>query len=227
MALLDADADSALVRIRDLAGHTRGTGFLADHEGTVVTSHEAVDGAAGLVLQPMRPVTATGGAATAWTRPVEPSDITPLPGSGLALIRTTGFRPDRLRPLPIGTARPDAGAPARLWTGGWLDGTVVGPASGVTYTAGDRVHPLDHTLELALCAGGREALRLGGPAIGGPVLDGRTGVVLGVLGSALHAGRRAGGLAVPLRAIAEAAPRAHWPPCWHATPRPSPRTAAN
>ncbi|WP_037838414.1 serine protease [Streptomyces sp. NRRL S-337] len=206
MALLDADADTALVRIRDLAGHTRGTGFLADHEGTVVTSHEAVDGAAGLVLQPMRPVTATGGAATAWTRPVEPSAITPLPGSGLALIRTTGFRPDRLRPLPIGTARPDAGAPARLWAGGWLDGTVVGPASGVTYTAGDRVHHLDHVLELALCAGGREALRLGGPAIGGPVLDGRTGVVLGVLGSALHAGRRAGGLAVPLRAVAEAAP---------------------
>ncbi|MEE4423443.1 hypothetical protein [Streptomyces bugieae] len=207
MALLDADADTALVRIRDLAGHTRGTGFLADHEGTVVTSHEAVDGAAGLVLQPMRSVTATGGAATAWTRPVEPSDITPLPGSGLALIKTTGFRPDRLRPLPIGTARPDTGAPARLWTGGWLDGTVVGPASGVTYTTGDRVHPLDHTLELALCAGGREALRLGGPAIGGPVLDGRTGVVLGVLGSALHAGRRAGGFAVPLRAVAEAEPR--------------------
>ncbi|MFG3115812.1 hypothetical protein ACGF4C_15540 [Streptomyces sp. NPDC048197] len=206
MALLDADADTALVRIRDRAGHTRGTGFLADHEGTVVTSHEAVDGADGLALQPMRPVTATGGAATAWNRPVEPSAVTPLPGSGLALIRTTGFRPDRLRPLPIGTARPDAGAPARLWTGGWLDGTVVGPASGVTYTVGDRVHQLDHILELALCAGGREALRLGGPAIGGPVLDGRTGVVLGVLGSALHAGRRAGGLAVPLRAVAEAAP---------------------
>ena len=42
--------DEALVRICDLAGRPRGTGFVADHHGTVITSHEAVDG-----LGPSRP----------------------------------------------------------------------------------------------------------------------------------------------------------------------------
>ncbi|MGW1379446.1 hypothetical protein ACWD6P_34975 [Streptomyces sp. NPDC002446] len=208
MALLAADADMALVRIRDLAGRTRGTGFLADHDGTVVTSHEAVDGAERLVLQPMMRSTATAaGAEAARPRQVEPADITPLPEAGLALVRTDGFRQCGLAPLPIAAGRPAAGTAARLWAGGWLDGTVVGPASGVAYTATDRVRLLDEALELGLCAGGREALRLGGPAVGGPLLDARTGVVLGVLGTALHTGRRAGGFAIPLRAVAEAAPQ--------------------
>ncbi|MGA5565416.1 hypothetical protein ACPCUV_30200 [Streptomyces platensis] len=220
MALLDADADAALVRIRDLAGRTRGTGFLADHDGTVVTSHEAVDGAAQLVLQPMADG-AGGGAAGGggWTCLVAADAITPLPEAGLALVRTDSFGPHRLAPLPLATRRPAPGTRARLWAGGWLDGTVVGPGSGVMYTAAARVHLLDETLELGLCAGGREALRLGGPAIGGPVLDARTGVVLAVLGTALHPqapgafrkgqapGRRAGGFAIPLRAVAEAAPQ--------------------
>ncbi|MEU8787623.1 hypothetical protein [Streptomyces sp. NPDC048637] len=219
MALLDADADVALVRIRDLAGRTRGTGFLADHEGTVVTSHEAVDGAAQLVLQPMADG-AGGGAAGGggWTCLVAAEAITPLPEAGLALVRTDSFGPHRLAPLPVATGRPAPGTRCRLWAGGWLAGTVVGPGSGVMYTAAERVHLLDETLELGLCAGGREALRLGGPAVGGPVLDARTGAVLGVLGTALHPqapgcvragetpGRRAGGFAIPLRAVAEAAP---------------------
>ncbi|GAA5615014.1 hypothetical protein CP981_28210 [Streptomyces platensis] len=220
MALLDADADAALVRIRDLAGRTRGTGFLADHDGTVVTSHEAVEGAAQLVLQPMADG-AGGGAAGGggWTCLVAGEAITPLPEAGLALVRTDSFGPHRLAPLPLAMRRPAPDTRARLWAGGWLDGTVVGPGSGVMYTAAARVHLLDETLELGLCAGGREALRLGGPAIGGPVLDARTGVVLAVLGTALHPqapggfrkgqapGRRAGGFAIPLRAAAEAAPR--------------------
>ncbi len=206
MALLAADADMALVRIRDLAGRTRGTGFLADHDGTVVTSHEAVDGAERLLLQPMMHSTATATGAAGGARPVEPDAITSLPETGLALLRTEGFRQRRLAPLPLATRQPAAGTRARLWAGGWLDGAVVGPGSGVAYTATDRVHLLDDTLELSLCAGGREALRLGGPAVGGPVLDARTGVVLGVLGTALHSGRRAGGFAIGLRAAAEAAP---------------------
>lgn len=215
MALLDADADAALVRIRDLAGRTRGTGFLADHDGTVVTSHEAVDGPERLVVQPMAMGGGLSGGAggpgglsggLGWTRPVEPAAITPLPEIGLALVRTEGLRAHGLVPLPIAAGRPAAGSGVRLWAGGWLDGTVVGPGSGVRYTATDRVHRLDDTLELGLCAGGREALRLGGLAVGGPVLDARTGVLLGVLGTALHTGRRAGGFAIPLRAVAEAAP---------------------
>lgn len=221
MALLDADADTALVRIRDLAGRTRGTGFLADHDGTVITSHEAVDGAAQLVLQPMADG-AGGGAAGGggWTCVVAADALTPLPEAGLALVRAGGFGPHRLTPLPIAAARPAAGTAVRLWAGGWLDGTVAGPGSGVMYTATERVHLLDDTLELGLCAGGREALRLRGLAVGGPVLDARTGAVLGILGTALHPqapgrgrtgesafGRRAGGFAIPLRAVAEGAPQ--------------------
>ncbi|MEU8999655.1 hypothetical protein AB0C95_33400 [Streptomyces caniferus] len=219
MALLDADADTALVRIRDLAGRTRGTGFLADHDGTVITSHEAVDGAAQLVLQPMADGAGSGAAGGGgWTCVVAADALTPLPEAGLALIKAGDFGPHRLAPLPIAAGRPGPGTAARLWAGGWLDGTVVGPGSGVMYTATQRVHLLDETLELGLCAGGREALRLGGPAVGGPVLDARTGAVLGVLGTALHPqapgrpragepfGRRAGGFAIPLRAVAEAAP---------------------
>ncbi|MFI1305145.1 hypothetical protein [Streptomyces sioyaensis] len=207
MALLDADVDAALVRIRDLAGRTRGTGFLADPDGTVITSHEAVDGAAQLVLQPMADGAGSGAAGGGgWTCLVAADAVTPLPEDGLALVRTDAFGPHRLLPLPIAAGRPAAGTGVRLWAGGWLDGTVVGPGSGVMYTATERVHLLDETLELHLCAGGREALRLGGPAVGGPVLDARTGAVLGVLGTALHSGRRAGGHAIPLRAVAEAAP---------------------
>lgn len=44
------DAEACLVRVRDLAGRLRGTGFVADHHGTVITSHEAVDGLTRLVL---------------------------------------------------------------------------------------------------------------------------------------------------------------------------------
>ena len=40
----------SLVRVCDLAGRPRGAGFVADHHGTVITSHEAVDGLARLVL---------------------------------------------------------------------------------------------------------------------------------------------------------------------------------
>ena len=205
MALLDADADRALVRIRDLAGRPRGTGFLADRRGPVVTSHEAVDGLARLVLQPMGDGgfgDAFGGAAPPGAERVQLVDaaaVTPFPEADLALVRTEGLGFPLLSPLPIAAARPEAGAGVRLRADGWLDGTVVGVGRGVTYTATDLFHLLDETVELALCADGREALRLGGQAAGGPVLDARTGAVLAVLGTSLHTGRRAGGFAVPPR----------------------------
>ncbi|WP_246103506.1 serine protease [Streptomyces piniterrae] len=213
MALLDADADRALVRIRDLAGRLRGTGFLADHLGTVVTSHEAVDGLARVVLQPMHGAGAGGVPADVAPQDDEPAclvdadAVTPLPEAALALVRTDGFGFPRLSPLPVAPDRPAPGTPVRLWAGGWRNGIVAGTDSGVTYTATDLFHLLGETLELALSAGGRDALRLGGPAAGGPVLDARTGAVLGVLGTALHSRRRVGGFAVPLRAVADATPR--------------------
>ncbi|KUN35148.1 hypothetical protein AQJ30_27170 [Streptomyces longwoodensis] len=178
--------DAALVRVRDLAGRPRGAGFVADHHGTVVTSHEAVDGLPRLVL------------LTADDRTVEVAAdaVTPLPEQDLALIRTEGLDAP---PLPV-TARDrvDAGTYVRLLAGCWREARVLASAS-VTYTATDRVHVVEDVLELAIGTAGRDALRLGGGAAGGPVLDARTGAVVGVVGTALRSGHSETGFAVPLR----------------------------
>ncbi|MFE1268928.1 trypsin-like peptidase domain-containing protein [Streptomyces sp. NPDC058757] len=175
-----------LVRICDLAGRPRGTGFLADHEGTLVTSHEAVDGLTRVVLH----------APGERTRLAEAEAITPLPEQGLALIRTEGLG---VPPLPLATRAAVApGTYVRVAADGWREARVLGPAA-VTYTATDRFHVLADALELAIGTQGAEALRLGGPAAGGPVVDRVTGTVLGVVGTALQGDPRAAGHAVPIR----------------------------
>ncbi|MFI8950827.1 trypsin-like peptidase domain-containing protein [Streptomyces sp. NPDC053750] len=177
--------DGALVRIHDLAGRPRGTGFAADRHGTVITSHEAVDGLPRLVLR------------TAGDRRlvVAAADVTPLPALGLALVRTEGLDLD---PLPVAARdRIEAGTYVRIAAGGWREARVLG-STDVTYTAVDRFHLLAGAMELALGMSGRDALRLGGGAAGGPVLDPATGAVLGVLGTALSSGHSDVGFAVPL-----------------------------
>ncbi|MFC5216084.1 serine protease [Streptomyces coerulescens] len=178
--------DDPLVRIHDLAGRPRGLGFVADHHGTLVTSHEAVDGLPRLVLL------AAGGDRSCV---VPASAVTSLPGLDLALVRTEGLGVD---PLPVSVrGRIDCGAYVRIAAGGWREARVLG-ATSVTYTATDRVHLLGQALELAVGTAGRDALRLGGGAAGGPVLDAGTGAVVGVLGTALQSGQRDAGFAVPL-----------------------------
>ncbi|WP_433545405.1 serine protease [Streptomyces sp. CA-294286] len=191
-------AQAVLVRICDPAGRPRGTGFVADHLGTVVTGHEVVDGLSGLLL------CAPGDR----TCRVAADALVPLPEAGLALVRTEGLG---VRPLPV-TARASVpvGSYVRLAAGGWRQARVLGVAP-VTHTATDRVHLLDRALELAMGTAGSDALRQGGAAAGGPVLDAETGAVLAVLATSLlpHApGRvrdgevpavhRAAGFAVPL-----------------------------
>ncbi|MFR0356848.1 trypsin-like peptidase domain-containing protein [Streptomyces sediminimaris] len=180
-----AAPDAAVVRIRDLAGRPRGTGFVADHHGTVITSHEAVDGLARLVLH----------AAGDRTCLVTADAVTPLPALDLALVRTEGLDVD---PLPV-TARErvESGTYVRVAAGCWREARVL-HATSVTYAATDRFHLLEEALELAIGTDGRDALRLGGGAAGGPVLDAGTGAVVGVLGTALHSGHRDVGFAVPL-----------------------------
>ncbi|WUD72888.1 serine protease [Streptomyces sp. NBC_00510] len=192
MAVLPADVDRALVRVRDLAGRPRGTGFLVearDGRGTLVTSHEAVDGLVRLVLH----------AHGEQTTLVEAPAITPLPELGLALVATEGLD---VPPLPVaGFARTaGAGRGVRLRGAAWVEATIAGTAP-VTYTATDRFHLLDVAYELAGARGDDEPLRA--VASGEPVIDAETGAVHGVVVTALHAGRRAGGFAVPLRAPAE------------------------
>ncbi|UXY30287.1 serine protease [Streptomyces sp. HUAS TT20] len=171
------------MRIDDLAGRPRGTGFLADHHGTVVTSHEAVDGLSRLVLH----------AAGERTCVVTADAVTPLPALDLALVRTEGLGGD---PLPITVReRIGSGTYVRIAADRWREARVLG-ATRVTYTATDRFHLIGDALELAIGTAGRDALRLGGGAAGGPVLDAETGAVLGVLGTALQSGERDAGFAV-------------------------------
>ncbi|MPY64525.1 trypsin-like peptidase domain-containing protein, partial [Streptomyces spongiae] len=182
----DEIRDEILVRICDRAGRPRGTGFVADRHGTVLTSHEAVEGLARLVLR------APGGRTFAVTA----DEVTPLPALDLAIVRTDGLG---LAPLPI-TVRDavEPGTYVRIAAGGWREARVLG-AADVTYTAGDDSHLLGGALELAIGTAGRDALRPGGGAAGGPVLDATTGTVIGVLGTALRTERGAAGFAVPLR----------------------------
>ncbi|MEU2512213.1 serine protease [Streptomyces syringium] len=191
MSARRADADESLVRIRDLAGRPRGTGFVADDRGTVITSHEAVDGLARLVLQAPGERTCLVGVEA----------VTPLPGADLALVRTEGLC---VPPLPVAGAEcVEGGAKVRLRAGRWQTAQIIGDAL-VIYTATDRFHLLGAALELSL--GERDGLRLGEEATGGPVIDARTGAVVAVLGTALHTEHRAGGFAIPLRAAAATSP---------------------
>ncbi|MFI1973155.1 serine protease [Streptomyces cinnamoneus] len=186
-----ADAEESLVRIRDLAGRARGTGFLLDDRGTLITSHEAVDGLARLVLHAQGELTCVVGA----------ENVTVLPEFDLALVRTEGLC---VPPLPVAAAeRVEGGKEVRLRAGLWQSARVVGDVP-VTYTATDRFHLLGTALELSLSE--RAGLRLGEEATGGPVFDATTGAVVAVLGTALQAERRASGFAIPLRAAALAAP---------------------
>ncbi|MEU6854595.1 trypsin-like peptidase domain-containing protein [Actinacidiphila alni] len=185
MTVRGAEVDGALVRVCDLAGRPRGTGFLADSGGTMVTSHEAVDGLARLVLH------APGEQVCL----VEAEAITALPETGLALVATEGLS---LPPLPIAPGGPaDPERRIRLRAPQWTDGVVLGTAS-VTYTATDRFHLLDGVYELGL--DGTDMSRVAPQASGAPLIDAATGAVLAVAATALHAGHRAAGFAVPLRA---------------------------
>ncbi|WP_432111189.1 serine protease [Streptomyces sp. YPW6] len=180
---------SKLVKICDQAGRPRGTGFVADGRGTVVTAHQAVIAPGPLLLH------GTGGR----TCRVVPDDITALPALGLALLRTGG--PDALdaEPLPIaGRDRAEPGGYVDIAAHGRREARVLG-TTPATYTAPDGVgHPVPAALDLALGTDGRDALRSGGAAIGGPVTDPATGAVLGILSTALTAPHEAAGLALPI-----------------------------
>ncbi|MFJ8747766.1 trypsin-like peptidase domain-containing protein [Streptomyces sp. NPDC102441] len=179
---------SKLVRICDQAGRPRGTGFVADDRGTVVTSHQAVARSVPLTLY----------SADGRSCPVGPDDITALPALGLALLRTGGPGTLGVEPLPIAVREEiGAGTYVRIAAHGWREARVLG-TTPATYSEDGREHHVGEALELALGTDGRDALRSGGAAVGGPVTDPRTGAVLGVLSTALSAGRETAGLAVPL-----------------------------
>ncbi|MGO4456257.1 hypothetical protein AB4039_02810 [Streptomyces sp. M-16] len=183
-----------LVLVCDEAGRPRGSGFVADDRGTVITSHAAVDGPARVVLH--------GPGGRRW--PAGPQDVSALPDLGLALVRTDGLG---LRPLPVAMREViPPGTYVRLPARGWRQARVLAAGTEVTYTAAGRAHLLPATVELAIGTDGRDALTRGAETCGGPVLDAETGAVLAVLGTALGTEHRSGSFAVPLRACAAAVP---------------------
>ncbi|MEV7842368.1 serine protease [Streptomyces cyaneofuscatus] len=180
---------STLVRICDQAGRPRGTGFVADDRGTVVTAHQATAAPGPYLLH------GTDGR----TCSVGPDDITALPALGLALLRTGGSGTLGVEPLPIAVReRIEPGSYVGIAAHGRREARVLG-AAPATYTAPDGCgHPVPAALELALGTDGRDALRSGGAAIGGPVTDPATGAVLGLLCTALTTPYEAAGLALPI-----------------------------
>ncbi|MFJ9567982.1 trypsin-like peptidase domain-containing protein, partial [Streptomyces bacillaris] len=160
---------STLVRICDQAGRPRGTGFVADDRGTVVTAHQATTAPGPYVLH------GTDGR----TCSVGPDDITPLPALGLALLRTGGSGTLDVEPLPIAVReRIEPGSYVGIAAHGRREARVLGTAPA-TYTAPDGAHPVPAALELAL---------------GGPVTDPATGAVLGLLCTALTTPYESAGL---------------------------------
>ncbi|WP_416975697.1 hypothetical protein [Streptomyces sp. 4F14] len=189
----DLSLPDVVVRIRDLAGRPRGVGFLADHHGTLVTAHEVIDGLPRIVLY----------GAGDRTCVVTSDAVTALPELDLALVHTDGLATD---PLPVAARREvAAGTYVRLAAGCWREARVLA-TTHATYTATDRFHLLPGTLELAIGTTGRDALRLGGGAAGGPVLDAATGTVVAVLGTALQSDHRDVGFAIPLHTAAARSP---------------------
>ncbi|WP_070198945.1 trypsin-like peptidase domain-containing protein, partial [Streptomyces oceani] len=180
----------SLVDICDPAGRPRGTGFPVDFDGTLLTSHETVDGLDRTLLR----VPGVGDVLT------EDGQITTLPEWNLALLRTTGLC---LEPFVLATGRARLpGTRVRLCGERTLEARVAGTAS-VTYAATDRFHTLDDVLTLAMSRPLASQLRLSRRASGSPVLDASTGAVLAVLCTAMHAasGGRTAAFAVRPRAL--------------------------
>ncbi|MEY9969195.1 hypothetical protein ABIA33_007283 [Streptacidiphilus sp. MAP12-16] len=176
-------ADGALVRVSDPGGQSRGVAFPVDHEGTLLTSHEAVDTLTAMLL------TWPGGAV----RRLSADDVVPLPEFDLALLRTDAVLP----PLPLAD-----GHGTRLVTLPHAEHALQGGVAGLVtarYAPADRWHLLADVWLLEL---DQAPYGLALETTGTPVLDAETGAVVGVATAALRSHRRGAVLAVPLRAAA-------------------------
>ncbi|MGA5823398.1 serine protease [Kitasatospora sp. NPDC094028] len=184
---LEGDPGRYLLHIRDLAGRLHGLGFVADPHGTVLTAHQCVAALDRLVLH------TPGGQ----TRVLGPDAVQPLPGHGLALLRTDAVGGLSVPPLPVAAA--GAGHELLLPALAGADGRAVALRCGLLGAA-DGLLLLDVPV-------------VGGVAVpaGAPVLDARSGAVVALAVPGPHAARYGGALpAVPAGggAAAVAAPLA-------------------
>ncbi|WP_374307571.1 hypothetical protein [Streptomyces sp. MMS20-AI2-20] len=180
-------ADPGLIALHDLAGRPRGTGFVADRHGTVITSHEAVDALPRLVLH----------GAQGRHSIVTADAVTPLPALGLALVRGGDLG---VAPLPV-TSRDTVatGAYVRIPMRRLARGADPGHDHGHVHR--HRPRPPGPRRPGAGRRHRRPGTRCGSAAERphGPVLDPATGTVVGVLGTALRTAASDVGFAVPLR----------------------------
>ncbi|WP_152648926.1 serine protease [Streptacidiphilus anmyonensis] len=172
------------MRVSDSRGTLRGLAFGVDHDGTLVTAHEVVDGLAGVRL-----AYPDGRSAR-----VDAGRIVPLPEHGLALLRSD-FPPGAPWPLADGTGTRLVCVPGQ---GAALQGAVTRLVTA-RYEASERFWLLPDVWQLSL-----EQAPSGLPvhAAGGPVVDAETGAAVGVATAALRSRRRGAVLAVRLGAVA-------------------------
>ncbi|MFB8059366.1 serine protease [Kitasatospora purpeofusca] len=193
------DPGRRLVRIHDRDGRPRGLGFVLDPLGTVLTAHEAVAGLDGIVLHLF------GGQ----TRVLGPDHVRPLPGQGLALLRTDAVGGLPVPPLPVAPP-PAAGdgsvllVPVPVRGEGRADGRTVllrcglAATTGAVYPQADRFHLIDGVLLLDVPSAADAAVV---PA-GAPVLDAASGTVVAVVAPGLRTpGRPGPPTAVPVTAV--------------------------
>ncbi|WP_406089144.1 serine protease [Kitasatospora purpeofusca] len=193
------DPGRRLLRIHDRDGRPRGLGFVLDPLGTVLTAHETVAGLDGIVLHLF------GGQ----TRVLGPDHVRPLPGHGLALLRTDTVGGLPVPPLPVAPP-PAAGdgavllVPVPVRGEGHADGRTVllrcglAATTGALYPQADRFHLIDGVLLLDVPSAADAAVV---PA-GAPVLDAASGTVVAVVAPGLRTpGRPGPPTAVPVTAV--------------------------
>ncbi|MFF2548529.1 serine protease [Kitasatospora sp. NPDC058063] len=175
----EGDPGRYLLRIRDLDGRLHGLGFVADPQGSVLTAHESVAGLDRIVLH------TPGGQ----TRVLGPDAVLPLPGYGLALLRTEALGGLPVPPLPLAPAA--AAREVLLPALAGEDGRVVALRCGLlgVTAAAYRGHRLGGVLLLDVPVVGGVAV----PA-GSPVLDARSGAVVALAAPALGGPRHGGAL---------------------------------
>jgi hypothetical protein len=183
---IEARADAALVAVLTQDGYVRGTGFVIDDNGTVLTCHHVVDG-----LEPLRLRGPDGSTHVAGS----PAIVT-APEIDLALIRTEAWLGT---PLPLVS---EAEVPIEYWTKGFhrlseeiragfpVQGRIIGTTS-VSYASGIADYDLDDVFVLR-----DDAIDVG--LSGAPVLDLKAGAVVAVVNTRLVRDNDQGGFAVPI-----------------------------
>ncbi|MFJ6385533.1 serine protease [Kitasatospora sp. NPDC092039] len=184
----EGDPGRYLLRIRDLDGRLHGLGFVADPQGAVLTAHESVAGLERIVLD------TPGGQRTV----LGPDAVLPLPGHGLALLRTGAAGGLPVPPLPLAAVAtgPEVLLPALAAE----DGRVVALRCGLLGVTGAAYggHRLGGVLLLDVPVVGGVAV----PA-GSPVLDARSGAVVALAAPAVRGPWHGG--ALPAVAVGAAA----------------------